>query len=102
MYGFVGELGQELTERINLRNRVQKERAELEVVSYLISKPPKTKESVDKKRLLKNKNSAQGNQEEYVDEGWLKYEGQKPRLKMNLDNEEVLREYTKFIYDVAI
>lgn len=100
MYGFVGELGQELTERINLRNKIQSERAELEVVSYLISKPPKTKESVDKKRLNRVKKS--GLEEEYIDEGWLRFEGQKPKFKMNLDNEEILREYTKFIYDVAI
>jgi predicted RNase H-like nuclease len=73
MYGFVGELGQELTERINLRNKVQKERAELEVVSYLISKPPKTKESVNKKKLEKSKKSVL--EEEYIDEGWSRFEG---------------------------
>ena len=67
-----------------------------------MSKPPKTKESVDKKKLMKARNVVTPTEEEYIDEGWSRYEGQKPKSKMNLDNEEVLREYTKFIYDVAI
>jgi len=46
MYGFVGELGEMLSDRIKMRGRIQKERAELEVLSYLMSKPPKTKEFV--------------------------------------------------------
>ena len=66
----------------------------------MISKPPKTKESVRKKKLDKNKKTDP--EEEYIDEGWSRFEGQKPKFKMNLDNEDILREYTKFIYDVAI
>lgn len=77
---------------------MEKERAELEIVSYLISKPPKTKDSLKNR----NKNKGLGPEEEYIDEGWSRFEGQKPKFKINLDNEEILREYTKFIYDVAI
>lgn len=47
MYGFVEQLGHEITKRLKERKIVQDERAELEPISSLIYKPKKTKETVE-------------------------------------------------------
>jgi len=76
MYGFVGELGEMLSDRIKMRGRIQKERAELEVLSYLMSKPPKTKEFVEKKKInTKRIGTASTEEGEYIDEEWSRFEG---------------------------